>query len=88
MNLNDEMKKWLTAWFSKHTGHDTPEIEAHADENYFELGYIDSFGFIELIEELEETHELTFENDAFEDRAFATINGLAQICAGLKQQEK
>jgi len=37
---------------------------------------------------LEETHELTFENDAFEDRAFATINGLAQICAGLKQQEK
>lgn len=88
MNWNNEMKEWLTAWFSKYAGHDISEIEAHADENYFELGYIDSFGFMELIEELEETYELIFENDAFENRAFATINGLAQICAGLKGQEK
>lgn len=88
MNWNDEMGKWLTVWFSKYTGQEISEIEAHVADNYFELGYIDSFGFIELIEELEGTHELTFENDAFENRTFATINGLAQICAELKGQEK
>lgn len=86
MKDKDELKKWIVTWFSAQTGRAPAEIQAHADENYFELGYLDSFGFIELVETLEETQQIVFRNDSFEDRSFATINGLANICAGAVQQ--
>lgn len=86
MNQKDQMKAWLVKWFSEHTGKPAAEIEENSDNSYFELGYIDSFEFIELIENLEEEQGLSFENDAFENRDFATISGLAQICAALKDQ--
>lgn len=82
MNYKEKIKKWLIEWFCGQTGRTPAEIEAHADENYFDLGYLDSFGFIELVEAPEETHQVAFPSDAFEDRSFATINGLAEICAG------
>lgn len=88
MNWNNEIESWLIAWFAEHTGYTASEIAMNAGKNYFEVGYIDSFDFITLIESLEERYSLSFVNDAFENRAFATISGLAQICAELKHQEK
>lgn len=86
MNYKEKIKKWLIEWFCGQTGYTPKEIEEHANDNYFDIGYIDSFGFIELIETLEETHHVAFPSDAFQDRSFATINGLAEICADQQRQ--
>ena len=44
---------WVIEWFKKHTSVSEKEINENKDENYFDLGYIDSFEFIELISDIE-----------------------------------
>lgn len=75
--------QWLVNWFVKRTGQTGPEIEARITENYFETGLIDSFAFIELVADLEDAFAFEFDNEAFEDRSFASIQGLAKIVQDL-----
>lgn len=77
--MKQDIQEWLVGWFADHTGKTKDEILAHTAENYFDIGFIDSFGFVELIEDLEEKCGLRFSNDAFEDRDFAAIDGLVKI---------
>ena len=49
------------------------------DRNVFEAGWIDSFGTILLVEALEEQFAIRFNQEAFQDRRFATIRGIAEI---------
>ena len=81
-----DIKEWLINWFANYTGKTTDEVLTHAAENYFDIGLIDSFGFIGLIEDLEEECDLSFSNDAFEDRNFATIDGLVKIIRTMDRQ--
>ena len=55
-----------------------------AYRNYFESGWIDSFGIILLIEELEQAFGLKFNELHFQDRRFATSIGIAEIIAEIK----
>lgn len=70
--------EWIVNWFVENRGIPIGEINTHLDDNYFEMGYIDSFAFIMLISEIEEDLHISFDNDAFQDRSFSTINGLAK----------
>lgn len=70
--------KWVMEWFQKNSGADTMGIEGKLDENYFDIGYIDSFGFIMLITAIEEDFNVSFDNEKFQDRSFSTIRGLAK----------
>lgn len=54
------------------------------ETNYFEAGWIDSLGIIELVTDLEVHFGLRFEERHFQDRRFATINGLALIVRELR----
>ncbi len=69
---------WLEDWFVSNGNVSKEDIQAHLDDNYFEMGYIDSFGFIMLISKIEEELGIRFENDQFQNRSFSTINGLAK----------
>ena len=53
-------------------------------ENYFKNGWLDSLKFIELINDVEQEFEILFSNDEFQNRKFATINGLREIITGKK----
>ena len=72
-------KKWLINWFKKNSLIKIREIEQHLDENYLENGWIDSFKFILFITDIENNFKIKFSNDEFQNRKFATINGLSKI---------
>lgn len=75
--------KWLKNWFYQRTEkNEFPDgIET---KNYFEAGLIDSFGIIELIEDIESEFNINFQENNFQDRRFSTIQGLAEIIEELK----
>jgi len=70
-----EVLDWIFNWFIPRNEGQELDLE----KNFFEMGLIDSFGVIELIEELEEEFEITFDQLDFQDRRFSSINGLAII---------
>lgn len=71
-------KEWIIRWLANNSGVDEPEIQKNSTANFFEKEYIDSFAFIMFISEIEEAFGVTFDNEQFEDRAFSTIDGLAE----------
>ena len=73
-----DVKNWVIEWFAKNTGLKEEGIQGKAQENYFEKGWIDSFKFISLISEIEETFSISFSNDEFQATSFATIEGLVR----------
>lgn len=83
-----EMCGWIVNWFVKNANVEREEILGNLNENYFQLGYIDSFEFITLISDIEDTFDVEFENDQFEDRSFSTIAGMASIIEGVRGDEK
>ena len=77
---------WLKAWFSQES-----QLPENVEEkNYFEACLIDSFTVIELIEAVEKEFNIRFQESNFQDRRFATIQGLAEIIEEiqLKQGEE
>jgi acyl carrier protein len=75
----NEITKWLIAWFSENTNAARHDIKNNLKENYFESEWIDSLLFINLISDLEKKFTISFSNDEFQNREFATIAGLSQI---------
>lgn len=71
------------AWLLKHLNANAE----HREKNYFEAGLIDSFGIISLLDEIEQTFEIKFNETHFQDRRFVTIKGLGMIIEELKQGE-
>ena len=70
-----EPESWLRDWFAER-GADEP---LNPNDNYFENGLIDSFGAIELIEEVETHFSIRFTERDFQDRRFASLAGLAEL---------
>lgn len=67
--------EWLRRWFSERS----PDVELSADDNYYERKAIDSFGIIELIEEVEDRFHIDFSDHDFLDHRFSTIAGLSTM---------
>ena len=68
---------WLFEWFRRRA----PKIELAGDDNYFNAGAIDSFGVIELIEDIEQSFAVRFTQDDFQDRRFSSVAGLSALLA-------
>lgn len=66
---------WLTEKFQEKSG--KPEFNLQA--NFFEQELIDSFDIIVLIEDIEQHFSISFTDEDFQNRSFATIAGLADI---------
>jgi len=48
------------------------------DENLFETGVMDSFGFVEMLNFIEKDFEVSFDRSAIEIAGFDTINHIAE----------
>jgi acyl carrier protein len=72
-------ESWILKWFQDNTNMLENEINKDRDENYFMKGWIDSLKFISFISDIENKFNISFSNDEFQDRKFATINGIIQI---------
>lgn len=70
--------EWIIDWFVNHGTADKDELCTNMDSNFFENEYIDSFSFIKLINDIEEKFNISFDNEEFQDRSFATITGLGK----------
>lgn len=67
---------------------DNDVMQGSLDSNYFDKGWIDSFGFILFISNIEEKYCISFSNEDFQNREFATLNGLSLIIVGKLNDEK
>lgn len=74
-----DVKKWIIDWFISEGEADENSVKDNLDTNYFTIGFIDSFKFINMIADIEEKYGIEFDNDQFEDRSFSTINGLTNV---------
>ena len=75
----EDIKEWLINWFIKNTDVFEEDIRKNTDANYFANGWIDSLAFINFISDIEDKFGISFSNDEFQNRGFATISGLAKI---------
>jgi len=73
----EQVTQWLLEWFTKNSGIQDFSLEIYKD-NYLEKGWIDSIAFITLISNIEDAFKIRFSNNEFQDRSFATIEGLSQ----------
>lgn len=72
-----DIAQWLVDWFAERN----PAVAPARDINYYDAGLVDSFGIIELIEEIEQQYGILFDDDDFLRPEFRTIDGLAGIVA-------
>jgi acyl carrier protein len=78
MNTNIDTRTWLVDWFVRNVGLSAQDVTAKANENYFDLGWIDSLKFVNFILEIEQEFGVHFSNEDFQDRDFGTLEGLLQ----------
>ena len=78
--MSDSISEWLINWFAERES----GILISDSDDYFEKKIIDSFGVIELIEEVEQHFDVQFDEKNFQDRRFSTISGLSEIVSEIK----
>ncbi len=86
--MQEMVEEWIIVWFSNQTGVSREEVEKNKNTSYFSTGWLDSFSFISFITACEETYNIRFTNDSFQDRGFSTIEGLAKIITKLKNGDR
>lgn len=74
-----EVDDWVIEWFIVNSSVSRETIEGHTGVDYLKEGWIDSLQFISLVSEAEEEFDIEFSNEDFQDRSFATIEGLTSF---------
>ena len=69
-------REFIINWFLNNSTLSEADIEKNMEENFFDLGIIDSFGFLELIGECEEKLDIAFDDEDFQNDSIFTIKGL------------
>ena len=69
----------IIEWFCSKTGTEAEIITNNSSKNYFEEKWLDSLTFLEFVVFLENRFNVHFSNDEFQDKKFATIDGLTEI---------
>lgn len=72
------IKDSIVNWFTN-KGIAKEDILANINKNYLELGYIDSFGFLELISYCESEFKISFEKEDLENNQIFSIEGIIDI---------
>jgi hypothetical protein len=69
---------YIIGWFIDNST-EGEAIKEKIKDNYLSNGFIDSFGFLELIASCEEKYGISFSDDDFENDDIFSIQGLAEI---------
>lgn len=75
--MEPTVRAWIRDWFERRN----PELAIQDEVDFYLRGYVDSFGIIELIEEVEEHFAVRFEDEEFRQPSFRTIGGVARLVA-------
>lgn len=86
MNTKDEVVEWLVDWFALH-GRLKRRVES-TTENYLEKGWLDSFGIVELLTDVESQFGVRFNEDFFSDPRFPTVDGLGELISEASAHRK
>lgn len=79
MSPTTQTTQWVLEWFKKNGNLPNLSEEQVVVENYVDRGWIDSVGIIDLIMEAEESFEVQFSQEHFDDARFLRIGGFAEI---------
>jgi acyl carrier protein len=82
-----ETVKWLVLYFEQRSDENV-DGKIDIDANYLSDGYIDSFGIIELISEVESNFNIAFNEKHFQDPKFPIISGLGKIIDDISSLNK
>ncbi len=83
----NEYQKWLVDWFAANSGDAAGKsAEEILESDYFADGFVDSFGVISLVAEIEDAFSVRFSEDDFQNRDFSRVKGLADIIKGYAQK--
>lgn len=82
----DEPEGWLVGWFARKRSVAPAHVAGEVD--YFEAGWIDSLGIVELVADIEDHFGLRFDERHFQDRRFATVSGLASIVREIRDPRR
>lgn len=82
----ESIKRWLAQWLADQAALESTDLPDLETTNYFQAGWIDSFGFINFVAEIESEFGVQFSNDDFQDRDFSTIGGLARLILARQQE--
>ncbi len=70
---------FILQWFAENGAVDGQDAGDYMEKNYLAEGYIDSFGFLELVAACESRFSFSFSDSDFEDEKIFTICGLAGL---------
>lgn len=74
----EKIKNWLITWFSENTEAVVETLQQTWNSNYVEQGLIDSFQFLGLIADVENSFGFSFTEEDLTDGAILTLKGLAE----------
>ncbi len=81
--MKENVAQWLTEWFADRGAVVPESMDEMLSQNYFEAGYVDSFGVIEMIADIEDKFDIRFTSEHFQERRFAIVSGLSEIISEL-----
>lgn len=74
-----EIKEWIKKWMLDNVGMEEQELLEHTKDDYFELGWLDSYTFVGFITDLEKKINKKFSSEELTGKEFRTIDGLIEI---------
>lgn len=74
-----DAKEWIIDWFKAHSSENEDVIIQSLKENYMEMGLIDSFGFVQMLSDIDDEFDVMFVNEDFLNPEFQNIEGLAKM---------
>ncbi|MHC1748159.1 MAG: acyl carrier protein [Cellulosilyticaceae bacterium] len=77
-----DIKQWIIAWMLENVGMEEQELKEHTQDNYFDMGWLDSYTFVGFITDLEKQLNKKFTNGELTKKEFRTIDGLIKIISG------
>ena len=83
--MQGEYEKWLLNYLLTHHEADKNLEEK---EDFMEKTSIDSFGIIELIEEIESNFGIAFKNEHLSEENFSSVESLARVISLIKEERE
>ena len=75
----DEIREFLVRYISSQFGADPGRVEK--SENLFGDGIIDSFGFVEMVIQIEKRFSISLAEDALMSGDFRNVDGMSRVIA-------
>ena len=80
--MHERVLLWFGEWLVNRRAVSLPLPEGFKEAEFFRLGWVDSFGIVELIEDTERQFGFSFAQAELDDPRFGIVAGYVDIVAG------